>query len=46
MRTIVSGFTGWRQMDKTKQKAVRSLDAAITVDATLLVAVTLTMIHF
>lgn len=46
MRTIVSGFTGWIRMHKAEQKAVHSLDAAITVVATLLVAVTFSMVHF
>ncbi len=46
MHDIVSGFVGWIRMHKAEQKAVHSIDTAITVVATLLVAITFTIVHF
>jgi len=46
MRDIISGFNGWVRMHKAEQKALHSIDSAITVVATLLVAATFTIIHF
>jgi hypothetical protein len=46
MHDIVSGFVGWIRMHKAEHKAVHSIDTAITVVATLLVAITFTIVHF
>lgn len=40
MRNMMNGFTGWASMKKTDNESVRVLDSALTVAATLLVAVT------
>lgn len=45
MRMILSGFTGWVKMQDTKNKSLKVVDTAITVVATLLVAVTWSVLH-
>ncbi len=40
MRTMMAGFSGWLRMQDTKNEAVKVVDAAITVVATLMVATT------
>ena len=45
MRTILAGFTGWAKMQDTKNQSLRAVDTAITVVATLLIAVTWTVLH-
>jgi len=45
MRIILSGFTGWMKMQDTKNESLKVVDTAITVVATLLVAVTWTVLH-
>ena len=45
MRTMISGFSGWMKMQDTGNEAIKTVDMAITVVATLLVAVTWAMLH-
>ena len=45
MRMILSGFTGWVKMQDTKNQSLKVVDTAITVVATLLIAVTWTVLH-
>lgn len=45
MRIILSGFTGWLRMQDTKNESLKTVDTAITVVATLLVAVTWSVLH-
>ncbi len=40
MRMMMTGLTGWARMGETKNENLRVTDTAITVVATLLVAVT------
>ena len=40
MRTMIAGFSGWMKMQDTENEAVKMIDAAITVVATLMVALT------
>ena len=43
MNTMVAGLAGWARMGKTSNETLRVTDTAITVVATLLVAVTWAM---
>jgi len=45
MRIILSGFTGWVKMQNTTNESLKVVDTAITVVATLLVAVTWSVLH-
>ncbi len=45
MRTMISGLAGWAQMKNSKNESLKVLDTAITVVATLLVAVTWSVLH-
>jgi len=45
MRMILSGFSGWARMRSTKNESLKVVDTAITVVATLLVAVTWSVLH-
>ena len=45
MRMILAGFSGWVRMRETKNESLKVVDTAITVVATLLVAVTWTVLH-
>lgn len=45
MRMILAGFSGWVRMRGTKNESLKVVDTAITVVATLLVAVTWTVLH-
>jgi hypothetical protein len=45
MRMIWAGFSGWARMRDTKNESLKVVDTAITVVATLLVAVTWTVLH-
>jgi len=40
MRTMFLGLSGWLKMQDTKNESLKLMDTAITVVATLLVAVT------
>ena len=40
MRTLILGFSGWLKMKHTNNESLKLMDTAITVVATLLVAVT------
>jgi len=40
MRTMILGLSGWLKMQDTKNESLKLMDTAITVVATLLVAVT------
>ena len=45
MRTMFTGFTGWASMRKTHNESLRTVDAAITVVATLGAAATYVLWH-
>ena len=45
MRTMMTGFTGWARMRKTSNESLRVVDTALTVVATLGVAVTYVLWH-
>lgn len=45
MRMILAGFSGWVRMRETKNESLKVVDTAITVVATLLVAVTWSVLH-
>ena len=45
MRMMMPGLTGWASMQKTDNESVRVMDTALTVVATLLVAVTWAMLR-
>ena len=45
MRNIIAGFSGWVRMQSTGNESLKVVDTAITVVATLLVAVTWTVLH-
>ncbi len=45
MRTMITGFTGWARMQKTRNESIRVVDTALTVVATLGVAVTYVLFH-
>ncbi len=40
MQTMIAGLKGWAKMQDTNNEALKVMDTAITVVATLLVAVT------
>ena len=40
MRTMMTGLSGWVKMQDTGCEALKTVDAALTVVATLMVAVT------
>ena len=45
MRNMMTGFTGYLTMRSTKNEEIRVVDTALTVVATLLVAVTWVMLR-
>ena len=45
MRMILAGFSGWLKMKHTTNESLKVVDTAITVVATLLVAVTWSVLH-
>ena len=45
MRMILDGFSGWVRMRETKNESLKVVDKAITVVATLLAAVTWSVLH-
>ena len=45
MKTMMAGLTGWARMDATTNENLKLTDTAITVVATLLVAVTWAMLR-
>jgi len=45
MRDMISGFSGWVRMQSTGNESLKVVDTAITVVATLLVAVTWSVLH-
>ena len=45
MRMMMTGFTGWAKMRKTSNESLRVVDTAITVVATLGVAVSFVLWH-
>ena len=45
MRNMIAGFAGWVRMQGTRNESLKVVDTAITVVATLLVAVTWTVLH-
>jgi len=45
MRILISGFSGWVRMQVKTSESLKVVDTAITVVATLLVAVTWTVLH-
>jgi hypothetical protein len=45
MRDMISGFSGWVRLQGTGSESLKVVDTAITVVATLLVAVTWTVLH-
>jgi hypothetical protein len=42
---MISGFAGWVRMRNTKNESLKVVDTAITVVATLLAAVTWSVLH-
>ena len=45
MRTMMTGISGWMKMQPTTNESIRVVDTALTVVGTLLVAVTIALLH-
>ncbi len=45
MRTMMTGFSGWVRMRETQSESIKTVDTALTVVGTLLVAVTWMMLR-
>jgi hypothetical protein len=45
MRTMITGFSGWVKMQQTRNESIRTVDTALTVVGTLLVAVTIVLLR-
>jgi hypothetical protein len=45
MQTIVEGFMSWLDVQSTRTHSARTVDTAITVVATLLIATTWAVLH-
>jgi hypothetical protein len=45
MQNLISGFSGWVRVQSKTSESLKVVDTAITVVATLLVAVTWTVLH-
>ncbi len=45
MRMMMTGFSGWLRMRETGNESIRTVDTALTVVGTLMVAVTIVILR-
>lgn len=45
MKTMMAGIAGWAQVGRKRSEALRTVDTALTVTGTLLIALTLVLLR-